>query len=445
MAVYLGKEKVNLKGGINVVANGLDTSDATANENDIAYGKTAYVNNKKVTGKLEKTGNGAFIWSKHSIVNGYEIEKTEYGTTVPSGMDATIYSEYSVTEDGYFNLCGKTGVDTIYGYCYPSTSKSNAKTIYQKYLALNGAYEAYTGYRKLTLASNPSSKEKGSILGYISSDDENEYPSDGIQNNYWYVKIEKGSENDTTTSFTTQEKTVTPTRSEQTVIPDNGYDALSKVTVKGDNNLLAENIKSGITIFNVTGTYSSGTTGSTSMPTIEISDSGLITAKSGSQSTTKQLTTQGSKTYTPGTQDQTILGGRYLTGTQTIKGDSNLIPSNIKSGVTIFNVTGTYTGSSSGSTVTSDNNCEAYLIDVTNPVVSFKTTGTIKVYGYAYQESTSTWMSSTTMYAFDGNQYYKSASYGSPSATSLSLSVSNGKLTGLPELTGGTLLATIGV
>lgn len=75
---------------------------------------------------------------------------------------------------------------------------------------MNSAYEAYTGYRKLTLASNPSSQEKGEILGYISSDDENEYPSDGIQNGCWYVKMEKNSVSDTTTSFTTQEKTVTP-------------------------------------------------------------------------------------------------------------------------------------------------------------------------------------------------------------------------------------------
>lgn len=94
---------------------------------------------------------------------------------------------------------------------------------------------------------------------------------------------------------------------------------------------------------------------------------------------------------------------------------------------------------------TGNNNCEAYLVDVTNPVVDFKTTGTIKAYGYAYQESTSSWMSSNTMYAFNGNQYYKSVSYGTPTATALTLSVSNGKLTGLPELSGGTLLVIVGV
>lgn len=42
------------------------------------------------------------------------------------------------------------------------------------------------------------------------------------------------------------------------------------------------------------------------------------------------------QTIIPGTSDQTIVSGKYLSGTQTIKGDSNLIASNIKSGVSIF-------------------------------------------------------------------------------------------------------------
>lgn len=52
--------------------------------------------------------------------------------------------------------------------------------------------------------------------------------------------------------------------------------------------------------------------------------------------------TKGAETFTPKTYDQTISSGRWLTGTQTIKGDANLVASNIKSGVNIFGVTGTY-------------------------------------------------------------------------------------------------------
>jgi len=50
-------------------------------------------------------------------------------------------------------------------------------------------------------------------------------------------------------------------------------------------------------------------------------------------------------TYTPGTSNQTIASGQYLSGAQTIKGDANLVAGNIVKGKTIFGVTGTYTSS----------------------------------------------------------------------------------------------------
>lgn len=50
------------------------------------------------------------------------------------------------------------------------------------------------------------------------------------------------------------------------------------------------------------------------------------------------------KIWIPTTVDQTIAAGNYLAGTQIIKGDANLKPENIKEGISIFGVTGTYTG-----------------------------------------------------------------------------------------------------
>ena len=50
------------------------------------------------------------------------------------------------------------------------------------------------------------------------------------------------------------------------------------------------------------------------------------------------------QTYTPGTANQTIDAGQYLSGAQTVKGDANLLPENIKEGVTIFGKTGTHKG-----------------------------------------------------------------------------------------------------
>ena len=49
--------------------------------------------------------------------------------------------------------------------------------------------------------------------------------------------------------------------------------------------------------------------------------------------------------YTPTKASQTVsVSGKYCTGNVVIKGDNNLVPENIKSGVSIFGVTGTYTG-----------------------------------------------------------------------------------------------------
>lgn len=55
-----------------------------------------------------------------------------------------------------------------------------------------------------------------------------------------------------------QEKTITPTANGVVVTPDTDY-TLSKVTVNGDSNLTAGNIKKGVKIFGVTGMLESGT------------------------------------------------------------------------------------------------------------------------------------------------------------------------------------------
>ena len=198
-----------------------------------------------------------------------------------------------------------------------------------------------------------------------------------------------------------QSKTVSPSESAQTIKADNGYDGLSQVTVNA-----------------VSRTYvGSG-----------------VTKKSAA-------------TYTPSTSNQKIAASQYLSGAQTIKGDANLVAGNIKSGVSIFGVTGTYAGggSSGGS---GNNNVEAYAITDTNPSVSFRRTdGAIKIWGYGTMTSSGGWGQQTTsLIAFAGDKYYKSAMYGGPSSTGLSLSISNGKLSGLPSgLTAISAIVTRGI
>ena len=55
---------------------------------------------------------------------------------------------------------------------------------------------------------------------------------------------------------------------------------------------------------------------------------------------TGNIQSKAAATYTPGTSDQTIQAGQYLSGAQTISGDANLVSANILKNVTIFGVTG---------------------------------------------------------------------------------------------------------
>ena len=178
--------------------------------------------------------------------------------------------------------------------------------------------------------------------------------------------------------------------------------AVNKIVLRGGDTLIdltgdtvtAANLASGVTAHDASGAQITGSMAdSTESTTITVSSAGLITAKTtrtagyasaGTTNTTKQLTTQAAKTITPSTAQQTaVASGVYttgavivsavptetktvalsmLTGNQTISRTSgkfmtsvtvqkpaSMIPSNIKKGITIGGVTGTYEGSSGGS------------------------------------------------------------------------------------------------
>lgn len=55
---------------------------------------------------------------------------------------------------------------------------------------------------------------------------------------------------------------------------------------------------------------------------------------------TGNISSKTAATYTPGTSDQTISAGQYLSGAQTIKGDANLQAQYIANGISIFGVEG---------------------------------------------------------------------------------------------------------
>lgn len=185
----------------------------------------------------------------------------------------------------------------------------------------------------------------------------------------------------------TEEKSATPSVSGQEIVPTAGK-FLSKVTVSGDANLVADNIKSGVSIFGVQGTLTSLdtsdanatagdiVTGKTAYvngskitgtlnPGVDTSDANataadILTGKTAyvnGSKVTGSIPSVEAATITPGTLDQTINAGQYVAGAQTIKGEPNLLAENIKNGVSIFGVSGTYQPSgidTSDATATAD-------------------------------------------------------------------------------------------
>ena len=314
---YVNGKKIT---GTHVESTSLDTSDATATAGDIAHGKTAYVNGEKITGSIA------------SLVNA----RGEAGVSKSSD--------------------GNNGIKITY------TGKDRRYIDNGAYLFVNGS-----DIGDATAADVAAGKTFTSSAG---------------------LKV-TGTHECTASTPTLQSKTVTPSESEQNVSPDSGYDGLSSVTVEAVSN-----------------TY----VGS-------------------------RVTKRSTQSYTPGISDQIITSGQYLTGNQTIKGDANLVAGNIKSGVSIFGVAGTYVGSGG-----SGGGIQAQHITSADEAITISGTGTVKVWGYGHKSGG--YMGTT--YSFVGDGYY-SGSYGTPSKKSATFSISNGTLSGLPSgLTAVDLLVTIG-
>lgn len=64
----------------------------------------------------------------------------------------------------------------------------------------------------------------------------------------------------------------------------------------------------------------------------------------GNGKVTQSVKTKGAQTFTPGRSNQSISANQWLSGAQTIIGDPNLKPENIKKGVPIFGNVGTHEG-----------------------------------------------------------------------------------------------------
>ena len=141
-----------------------------------------------------------------------------------------------------------------------------------------------------------------------------------------------------------QAKTATPSETAQTVKPDSGYDGLSQVSVGAISKTY---VGSGVTK-QAAKTITPSTSSQTAVAS-GVYTTGAVTVGAIPSTYVKPTATKAATTYTPSTSNQTIAAGTYCSGAQTIKGDSNLVAGNIKSGVSIFGVAGSYEGSGGSS------------------------------------------------------------------------------------------------
>ena len=148
----------------------------------------------------------------------------------------------------------------------------------------------------------------------------------------------------------------TPTASGATVTIPAGYYTQQTTKAVSSGSATAPSTISGTAASVSTGTNTLTLTKTVSVtPVVSAGYVNVGTAGNASVSLTASVTIKAATTYTPGPTNQTIASGTYLTGTQTIEGDANLVGSNIVAGVQIFGVNGQvtfqkyYTGSSAPS------------------------------------------------------------------------------------------------
>lgn len=161
------------------------------------------------------------------------------------------------------------------------------------------------------------------------------------------------------TSSGSSKATINRSTSDQYINIPTGYNgsaAYYKVSAVANGSATNSGSVNGSSATVSTGTNTLTLTKSVSItPTVSAGYVSSGTAGNVTVSLTASITTKSAATITPGTTNQTISSGTYLTGTQTISGDANLVGSNIISGKSIFGVSGTvviqhyYTGSSSPS------------------------------------------------------------------------------------------------
>ena len=236
--------------GVTGILEVLDTSDATAGPDDILVGATAYVNGQKITGThvCESPGDSGGSGEDPgddggmSVLNDIRVE--------PTGQDFTVNPEEGIDGFSSVEVAGDENLKpenilrdvTIYGVTGTADSLTDAY-LQEKQVTPTSEETVVTADEKYAALS------KVTVLGDAQLKPENIRAG---------VEIFGVSGALTDYDKPLMEYEVTPSQKTKTLVPDSDHSGFSKVTVNGDDNLVASNIRKGVTIFGVTGTNEGG-------------------------------------------------------------------------------------------------------------------------------------------------------------------------------------------
>lgn len=239
--------------GVTGTLDVLDTSDATAGPDDILAGATAYVNGQKITGThvCESPGSSGGSGEEGedpgddggtAVLNDIRVEPTgeDFTVTPEEGFDG--FSSVEVAGDENLKAENILRDVTIYGVTGTADSLTDA---YLQEKQVTPTAEEIT----ITADEKYAALSKVTVLGDAQLKPENIRAG---------VEIFGVSGALTDFDKPLMEYEVTPSQKTKTLVPDSDHSGFSKVTINGDDNLVASNIRKGVTIFGVTGTNEGG-------------------------------------------------------------------------------------------------------------------------------------------------------------------------------------------
>ncbi len=429
-----------------IPSNYITTSDANATASQILLNRTAYVNGSKVTGSMPNNGaTGGTITTQggtYSIPAGYTSGGTVTASLSASTITNGVLNVATVTEaTGDYGVQASITIPAGY-YNTTTLSKVLSTVLPAPATAISisqmlAGYQAYNNEGQLLTGTMTNQEDWGATLdqtttnvtipaGYHDGTGTVSHATVTVPNPSFSFNASTGvvtASNTWTRGFTTNTSYSNTYTVSAMTLPTSAATTSSgtaKATITrstatryinipvGYNNTAAHYVISAVANGSATGpssvsgtgaTVSAGSNTLTFSKTISITPvittTGYISAGTATNATvqlTATVATKSAATITPSTTNQTISAGTYLTGAQTIAGDADLVAGNIKAGVNIFNVNGTFTSDATatasdivssktayvnGSKVTGNLVVNKYYTGTTAPAASFGNNGDI--------------------------------------------------------------------